>query len=187
MQRIPKYTAGMFKKKMPRFGGSAIKMPRMPKPPKPRVKKLAEGGEIDPMDDLPPFQNLPSNEDEPEKYRPHSPSTRGGRRRPPLKQEDEVVVTTESYRKSLSPEARKRYDKEQMELKQRQERNRREDFDNRAIDPDTFMKKFGRKGRVTTAKSGGTMKSYASGGSVSSASKRADGCAVKGKTKGRFV
>jgi type III secretory pathway component EscU len=28
---------------------------------------------------------------------------------------------------------------------------------------------------------------YASGGSVSSASKRADGCAVKGKTKGRFV
>jgi hypothetical protein len=30
-------------------------------------------------------------------------------------------------------------------------------------------------------------KKYAKGGSVSSASKRADGCAVKGKTKGRFV
>lgn len=30
-------------------------------------------------------------------------------------------------------------------------------------------------------------KSYKSGGSVSSASKRADGCAVKGKTKGRIV
>jgi hypothetical protein len=30
-------------------------------------------------------------------------------------------------------------------------------------------------------------KSYAKGGSVSSASKRADGCAVKGKTKGRMV
>jgi len=29
--------------------------------------------------------------------------------------------------------------------------------------------------------------SYKSGGSVSSASKRADGCAVKGKTKGRMV
>jgi len=36
-------------------------------------------------------------------------------------------------------------------------------------------------------KSGGRVKKYASGGSVSSASKRADGCAVKGKTKGRFV
>jgi hypothetical protein len=30
-------------------------------------------------------------------------------------------------------------------------------------------------------------KSYAKGGKVSSASKRADGCAVKGKTKGRMV
>jgi hypothetical protein len=28
---------------------------------------------------------------------------------------------------------------------------------------------------------------YKKGGSVSSASKRADGCAVRGKTKGRFV
>ena len=178
----------MFKKKMPRFGGSAIQMPRMPKPPKPRAKKLAEGGEIDPVDDLPPFQNLPSNEDEPEKYRPHSPSTRGGRRRPPLGQEDEVVITTESYRKSLSPEERKRYDREQIDLQRKRERNRTKDFESRStIDPDTFMKKFGRKGKIVTAKSGGTMKSYASGGSVSSASKRADGCAIKGKTKGRFI
>lgn len=37
--RIPKYTAGMFKKKMPRFGASAIKKPRMPKPPAPKAKK----------------------------------------------------------------------------------------------------------------------------------------------------
>jgi hypothetical protein len=36
-------------------------------------------------------------------------------------------------------------------------------------------------------KHGGNVKKYASGGSVSSASKRADGCATKGKTKGRFV
>lgn len=41
MNRIPKYTAGMFKKKMSRFGASSIRMPRMPKP---RVKKFAEGG-----------------------------------------------------------------------------------------------------------------------------------------------
>jgi len=36
-------------------------------------------------------------------------------------------------------------------------------------------------------KSGGSVKSYKSGGKVSSASKRADGIAVKGKTKGRMV
>lgn len=34
---------------------------------------------------------------------------------------------------------------------------------------------------------GGAMKKYAKGGSVGSASKRADGCASSGKTKGRFV
>jgi hypothetical protein len=45
--RIPKYTAGMFKKKMPRFGASSIKMPRLPKAPKPRVKKYEEGGEVE--------------------------------------------------------------------------------------------------------------------------------------------
>jgi hypothetical protein len=36
-------------------------------------------------------------------------------------------------------------------------------------------------------KKGGMVKKYAMGGKVSSASKRADGCAVKGKTKGRMV
>jgi len=36
-------------------------------------------------------------------------------------------------------------------------------------------------------KKGGTVKKMAKGGSTSSASKRGDGCAIKGKTKGRFV
>jgi hypothetical protein len=36
-------------------------------------------------------------------------------------------------------------------------------------------------------KKGGCVKKMASGGKVGSASKRADGCATKGKTKGRFV
>jgi len=36
-------------------------------------------------------------------------------------------------------------------------------------------------------KRGGSVKNYASGGSVSSASSRADGCATKGKTKGTMV
>jgi len=36
-------------------------------------------------------------------------------------------------------------------------------------------------------KAGGAVKKMAKGGSVSSASKRADGCATKGKTKGRII
>jgi hypothetical protein len=42
------------------------------------------------------------------------------------------------------------------------------------------------KGRGVFRKGGG-VKKYAKGGSVSSASKRADGCAVKGKTRGKIV
>lgn len=37
------------------------------------------------------------------------------------------------------------------------------------------------------AEEGQTSSTYKKGGSVSSASKRADGCAQRGKTKGRFV
>lgn len=39
----------------------------------------------------------------------------------------------------------------------------------------------------TTFKKGGKVKKMAKGGKVSSASKRGDGCAQRGKTKGRFV
>jgi hypothetical protein len=42
-----------------------------------------------------------------------------------------------------------------------------------------------KKGAVTGMKRGGAVKKMAKGGST--ASKRADGCATKGKTKGRFV
>jgi hypothetical protein len=42
-------------------------------------------------------------------------------------------------------------------------------------------------GKKLGMKKGGAVKKMASGGSVSSASKRGDGCAIKGKTKGRMV
>ena len=42
-------------------------------------------------------------------------------------------------------------------------------------------------GAMEAFKKGGAVKKMKKGGTVSSASKRADGIAVKGKTKGRFV
>ena len=42
-------------------------------------------------------------------------------------------------------------------------------------------------GSTPGAKKGGMVKKMAKGGSVSSASKRADGCAVKGKTRGKML
>jgi hypothetical protein len=44
-----------------------------------------------------------------------------------------------------------------------------------------------RQGQYGTMKKGGAVKKMKSGGTVSSASKRADGCAVRGKTKGRMI
>jgi hypothetical protein len=51
-------------------------------------------------------------------------------------------------------------------------------------DPDTAQAKVN---RLLGRKKGGTVSSYKSGGKVSSASKRADGCAIKGKTRGKMV
>jgi hypothetical protein len=48
------------------------------------------------------------------------------------------------------------------------------------------MRKNATPGAVKKAAKGGPVKKMAKGGSVS-ASKRADGCCTKGKTKGRFV
>ena len=56
-------------------------------------------------------------------------------------------------------------------------------------------KQFDAKGNKISGGGGGAMpksnrditKNYKSGGKVSSASSRADGCAIKGKTKGRMV
>jgi hypothetical protein len=38
-----------------------------------------------------------------------------------------------------------------------------------------------------TMKKGGAVKGYAKGGMVGSASKRADGCAQRGKTRGKLI
>jgi len=56
-----------------------------------------------------------------------------------------------------------------------------------AKNPDTTQAKVNRMLKPEEKKKGGKISSYKSGGMVSSASKRADGCAVKGKTRGRIV
>jgi hypothetical protein len=75
----------------------------------------------------------------------------------------------------LSKEAQKRVDEGETQS---------EDTDTGKYEPRRTEGDFG------AYKRGGNVKKMASGGSTSkasSASKRADGCATKGKTKGRFV
>ena len=62
--------------------------------------------------------------------------------------------------------------------------------DKRVMIPGTVNEADTSSGRLSVMpeyKKGGTVKKMAKGGSVSSASKRADGCATKGKTKGRII
>lgn len=167
MQRIPKYTAGMFKKKMPRFGASSIRMPRMPKPPKP--KKFDEGGDV---------------EDEviisPEQGRKEYAKEFAERERKLRKQRDEesknfVKRYLSERKKADAAEAAKKAEKDNLKKKfgeYMEERKRQED------EADwNFMQQ--RKQGVRTARKGGVMKS--------SASHRGDGIAKKGKTRGKFV
>jgi hypothetical protein len=55
------------------------------------------------------------------------------------------------------------------------------------VDKTMGVSKGGKKGDFNEEPDTAPVKKYAPGGSVSSASKRADGCCVKGKTKGRMV
>lgn len=80
----------------------------------------------------------------------------------PMPKRDEMVPTPEEERRM------------RRQVEDEKELRRMEEQYNRAA-PDSMKAK------------GGKVKGYAEGGSASSASKRADGCAERGKTKGRFI
>ena len=168
MDRMPKYTAGMFKRKMPRFGASAAKKPRMPRPPKPkakkpRVKKFQEGGRTD---GLVPRSMLPERNAE--------------------QQKKDMDTLMEYY---TSEEVRKR-DRERD--KKRKEKSKESVIEEQVVTPEAFQREMKaerrrreaeerarRKTGIRTARSGGVMR-YNKGGSI-------DGCAVKGKTRGKII
>ena len=196
MDRIPKYTAGMFKRKMPRFGAMAPKKPRMPRPPKPRVKKFAEGGDTD---DLVPRSMLP--DENAEQLAARARGSKGPTRRyrprslpPPTANKPEVIVTPEAYYNSLSPEEQKKL-REKYEAKiaaeelrkqekakeeQRKREEAREMYRRQEQEKDIDQSRYMRQRRqgFRTARSGGVMKS---------SSRRGDGIAKRGKTRGKFV
>ena len=169
MKRIPKYTAGMFKKKMPRFGASSISMPRMPKPPKPRVKKFQDGGKAEVGEVI----------ISPEEGRKEYAELFAERERKLKKQRDEasknlVKRYLSETKKNEDAAAAAKKKAEQDKLKKQfdaymEERKKKED-----AAATEYMRQM--KQGARTAKSGGVMKSG-----------RGDGIAKKGKTRGRFI
>jgi hypothetical protein len=81
----------------------------------------------------------------------------------------------------------KRIKENVMGTPEQNEKAKKEMAEQDAKNPDTTQAKVNRMLKPEGKKKGGKISSYKSGGSVSSASKRADGCAIKGKTKGRMV
>lgn len=130
--RIPKYTAGMFKKKMPRFGAAPIKKPSLPRPPKPRAKKYADGGEI-----------------------------------------EEIIVSPEDYEREEIMEKSRRGTKGPP---RRNRRKNNKELIKEALAKDDIMYNPPYRKMVQQL---GTVK-LNKGGSI-------DGCAVRGKTRGKFV
>lgn len=194
MMRIPKYTAGMFKRKMPRFGAEGISPPRMNKP-----RMMSKGGSTADTEamqnekNVAKFLNQPETEadakmKQAEETAPGKDADQPGNIKakpkakekpkptpPPQKYDDaEVVVTPEEGKKQLEEdrkqdleEARKKALEKYME---EQEAAR--------------QKKYGLE-KVAPSKPKAVL--LRKGGSVSSASSRGDGIAQRGKTRGRMV
>ena len=173
MQRIPKYTAGMFKKKMPRFGASGIKMPRMPrmpKPSKPRIKKLAEGGEAE-IEEVIIGPGAAQQE-----YADEIARIQKARKERALAAEKSLVkryLAASKKAAAKKPEPKVEINRETLRREfesymQEQERKKKQA-------ESQFYQEM--KRGIRTARSGGKMESCC----------RGDGIAKRGKTRGRFV
>ena len=167
MNRIPKYTAGMFKKKMPRFGAMGIRKQRLPLPPKPRVKKFEGGGgveeEVIVSEDAVRRTNpeLSAKIDRAKKARELAQSKDLVKR---YLRERRVADEAEAKKKAEEGDMRRKFDEY---MKERQQRDLEEEG--------RFKEE--RKRGVRTARSGGKMSSCC----------RGDGVAKRGRTRGKFV
>lgn len=167
MNRIPKYTAGMFKKKMPRFGAMAPKKPRMPRPPRPRIKKFDGGGDVE--------EEVIVSEEAVRKSDPElfAKIDRAKKARELAQSKDLVKRYLRERKVADETEAKKKAEEGDMRRKfnEYMEERRRQELEEQG----RFMQE--RKRGVRTARKGGTMSSCC----------RGDGVAKRGKTRGKFV
>jgi hypothetical protein len=161
----------------------------------------------DPMDDLTPRGNLPSPEDdvtEGGSTQRNSPRRTPKRKGTPLPSDRATGYRSQVEETGMTPDERSdavgkfalgaasllpagRVARGLQTAKRRYDIGRRVDAMTENQQKTAMMRAAREAREVDGMRSGGRVKKYASGGSVSSASKRADGCATKGKTRGKFV
>jgi hypothetical protein len=161
----------------------------------------------DPMDDLTPRGNLPSPEDDVTEGGPtqrNSPRRTPKRKGIPLPSDRATGYRSQVKETGMTPDERSdavgkfalgaasllpagRIAKGVQTAKRRYDIGKRVDAMTENQQKTAMMRAAREAREVDGMRSGGRVKKYASGGSVSSASKRADGCATKGKTRGKFV
>jgi len=159
----------------------------------------------DPMDDLTPRGNLPSSEDD---VTEGGPTQRNSPRRTPkrisLPSDRATGYRSQVEETGMTPEERSdavgkfalgaasllpagRVARGLQTAKRRYDIGRRVDAMTENQQKTAMMRAAREAREVDGMRSGGRVKKYSGGGSTSSASKRADGCATKGKTRGKFV
>lgn len=157
---------------------------------------------IDPMDDLAPYGNLPSPED---RVTEGGPTQRNSSRRPPKRSSpslpsDRATGFRDQVKDTgMSPEERSeamgkvalgaaamlpagRVVRGFKTAKRRYDIGKRVDAMTESQQKTAFLRARREAKEVDGMRRGGSVKKYASGGSV-----RGGGCETKGKTKGRFV
>lgn len=183
MQRIPKFTAGMFKKKMKRFGAPAVPGPRLP-----RIKKYAGGGTTEEMENekkVAGFLNQPETMQEKKARELAKKAEKSAPSQDPDQQDDDEIVIDPKMEKKNREAALKEWREEQLKQYMKDEEKKRKEKFGLSKPPQTAPKAVPAPYKPDSMKPKAAFKR---GGSVaSSASRRADGCAVRGKTKGRFV
>ena len=170
-------------------------------------KKYTTDRKDDSMDDLTPRGNLPSPEDEVTEGGPtqrNSPRRTPKRKGIPLPSDRATGFRDQVKETGMTPDERSdavgkfalgaasllpagRVARGLQTAKRRYDIGRRVDAMTENQQKTAMMRAAREAREVDGMRSGGRVKKYASGGSVSSASKRADGCATKGKTRGKFV
>lgn len=175
MKPMRKFTSRSFEKRMPRTGG---KVPKMPK-----IKKFQEGGE---SNELVPRSMLPDRNAEQEakdrKALMDYYTSDEVRERDRRRSKRDKKLAEEAIREMMRNPDFKGKGQRLGDLPTPPSRNRREEpvLDEIIVTPESSRAEVEKLRSISRRRIGGSIKKYDKGGKI-------DGCAVRGKTRGKYI